>query len=65
MDVLTHSKVAANFKCVVRVVAASSYRVEELWSPDGTYRMRLTLEDPTARIHASAVAKDGVTLYDA
>ncbi|KAJ1390153.1 hypothetical protein SESBI_37691 [Sesbania bispinosa] len=38
----------------------SPYRVEELWSPDGTYRLRLTLEDSTARIHASVVAEDGV-----
>ncbi|KAJ1390158.1 hypothetical protein SESBI_37696 [Sesbania bispinosa] len=62
MDVLTHSEVATKFKCVVRVVAASPYSAEDLWSPDGTYRMRLTLEDPTARIHALVVAKDGVTL---
>ncbi|KAJ1390154.1 hypothetical protein SESBI_37692 [Sesbania bispinosa] len=48
--------------CIIEVVAASPYRVEELWSPDGSYRMRLTLKDPIARIHAFVVAEDGVTL---
>ncbi|KAJ1390157.1 hypothetical protein SESBI_37695 [Sesbania bispinosa] len=62
MDVLTHSEVAAKFKCVVRVVAASPYLAEDLRSPDGTNRMRLTVEDPTVRIHAFVVAEDGVTL---
>ncbi|KAJ1390156.1 protection of telomeres protein 1b [Sesbania bispinosa] len=60
MDIYTHSEVAAKFKCVVRVVAASPYSAEDLWSPDGTYRMRLTLEDSTSRLHAFIVAEDGV-----
>lgn len=50
----------AKFKCVVRVVAVLPCQAEKLCSPSGTYRIRLTLEDPTARIHAFVVAEDGV-----
>ncbi|KAK7251736.1 hypothetical protein RIF29_35191 [Crotalaria pallida] len=64
MDVLTHSEVTAKFKCVVRVVAVLPCQAESLRSPDGTYRMRLTLEDPTARIHAFVLGEDGETLFD-
>lgn len=53
-------KVPARFKCVVRVVAAMPCQAEYLRSSDGTYRMRLTLEDSTARIHAFVIAEDGV-----
>ncbi|KAJ7970263.1 Protection of telomeres protein [Quillaja saponaria] len=64
MDVLTHSEVTAKFKCVVRVIAAIPWKAEEFLSPLGIYRMRLTLEDPTARIHAFVFAEDGETLFD-
>ncbi|CAI8611750.1 unnamed protein product [Vicia faba] len=64
MDVLTHSEVTAKFKCVVRVVAATPYQAEKFCTPAGKYRMRLTLEDPTARIHAFVVDEDGETLFD-
>ncbi|ESW32538.1 hypothetical protein PHAVU_002G330500 [Phaseolus vulgaris] len=64
MSVLTHSEVTANFKCVVRVVAAMPCQAELLRSPAGTYRMRLTLEDSTARIHAYVIDEDGETLFD-
>ncbi|CAJ1936598.1 unnamed protein product [Sphenostylis stenocarpa] len=64
MGVLTHSEVTAKFKCVVRVVAAMPCQAEILCSPAGIYRMRLTLEDSTARIHAYVVAQDGETLFD-
>ncbi|XP_027339925.1 protection of telomeres protein 1b isoform X2 [Abrus precatorius] len=64
MDVLTHSEVTAKFKCLVRVVAAMPCQADSLCSPAGIYRMRLTLEDPTARIHAFVVAEDGETLFD-
>ncbi|CAL0312359.1 unnamed protein product [Lupinus luteus] len=64
MDVLTHSEVTAKFKCVARVVAALPREPEKLRSPFGTYRMRLTLEDPTMRIHAFVLAEDGETLFD-
>ncbi|XP_028752411.1 protection of telomeres protein 1b-like [Neltuma alba] len=64
MDVLTHSQVTAKFKCIVRVVAAMPWPAEKFRSEHGIYRMRLTLEDPTARIHAYVYAEDGVTLFD-
>ncbi|KAM7278128.1 hypothetical protein ACFE04_005262 [Oxalis oulophora] len=59
MDVLTHSEVTAKFKCVVRVVSALPWRVEDFRSPSGIYRIRLTLEDSTARLHAFIHAEDG------
>ncbi|ESR64846.1 protection of telomeres protein 1b [Citrus sinensis] len=62
-DVLTHSQVTAKFKCVVRVVAALPWRSEDFCSPLGNYRIRLTLEDPTARIHAFVYAEDGEKLF--
>ncbi|KAG4398498.1 hypothetical protein GLYMA_08G054800v4 [Glycine max] len=64
MTVLTHSEVTAKFKCVVRVVAATPCQAENLLSSTGEYRMRLTLEDSTARIHAFVTAKDGEVLFD-
>ncbi|KAJ4848372.1 hypothetical protein Tsubulata_020439 [Turnera subulata] len=64
MDVLTSSKATAKFKCVVRVVAIFPWRVEDFRSHDGTYRIRLTIEDPTARIHALIYDEDGVKFFD-
>ncbi|GMI99505.1 Protection of Telomeres 1a [Hibiscus trionum] len=63
MDVLTCKEVAKKFRCVVRVVAATPWQVEDFRSPDGTFRVRFTLEDPTARIHAFAYAKDGENFF--
>ncbi|GMH23370.1 hypothetical protein Nepgr_025213 [Nepenthes gracilis] len=64
LDIITYSKVTAKFKCVVRVVAALPWMAEDFRSPSGTYRIRLTLEDPTSRIHAFVYAEDGITLFD-
>ncbi|AET05602.1 putative protection of telomeres protein [Medicago truncatula] len=64
MDVLTHSEVTAKFTCVVRVVAAKPWQAEKLCSPTSQYMTRLTLEDPTARIHAFVIGEDGETLFD-
>uniref|UniRef100_A0A5B7BNF8 Putative protection of telomeres protein 1b-like isoform X1 n=1 Tax=Davidia involucrata TaxID=16924 RepID=A0A5B7BNF8_DAVIN len=63
MNVLTYSQVTAKFRCVVRVVAAFPWRAEDFRSPHGTYRIRLTLEDPTARIHAFVYAEDGEKFF--
>ena len=63
MSVLTHSKVTAKFKCCSEV-AVMLCQAEELCSPTGIYRMRLTLEDSTARIYAYVFAEDGKTLFD-
>ncbi|XP_021292068.1 protection of telomeres protein 1b-like isoform X3 [Herrania umbratica] len=64
MDILTCRKVRKKFRCVVRFVAAIPWRVEDFCSPRGTYRVRFTVEDPTARIHAFAYAEDGEKFFD-
>jgi hypothetical protein len=64
MNVLNHSKVMNIFKCVVRVVAVQPYQAENFCSFIGKYMMRLTLEDPTTRIHAFVFNKDGETIFD-
>ncbi|XP_059640036.1 protection of telomeres protein 1b-like isoform X4 [Cornus florida] len=63
MNVLTYSEVTAKFRCVVRVIAAFPWQAEDFCSPLGTYRIRLTLEDPTARIHAFLYAEDGEKFF--
>uniref|UniRef100_A0A6N2KJQ7 Telomeric single stranded DNA binding POT1/Cdc13 domain-containing protein n=1 Tax=Salix viminalis TaxID=40686 RepID=A0A6N2KJQ7_SALVM len=63
MDVLTYSEATARFKCIIRVVAAFPWRAED-FSHHGTYRIRLTIEDPTARIHAFIYAEDGEKFFD-
>ncbi|GMY23977.1 protection of telomeres protein 1b-like isoform X1 [Fagus crenata] len=63
MDVLTYSEVTAKFKCVARVVAALPCQAEDFRSPLGTYRIRLTLEDPTARIHVHLYGEDGEKFF--
>ncbi|KAG8388039.1 hypothetical protein BUALT_Bualt02G0083700 [Buddleja alternifolia] len=71
MNVLTHPEVTkpvalqvtCKFKCVVRVVAVYPWRAEDFRSPNGVYRVRLTLEDPTARIHAFLYAEDGMNFF--
>ncbi|OVA00701.1 Telomeric single stranded DNA binding POT1/Cdc13 [Macleaya cordata] len=66
MDLLTYSEVTGKFKCVVRVISLYPCRAEHFRSPIGKreYRMRLTLEDPTARIHAFLYGEDGVKFFD-
>ncbi|PIN05808.1 hypothetical protein CDL12_21650 [Handroanthus impetiginosus] len=63
MNVLTHPEVTCKFKCVVRIVAIFPWRAEDFRSPSGIYRVRLTLEDPTARIHAFLYAEDGTKFF--
>ncbi|XP_059291909.1 protection of telomeres protein 1b-like isoform X5 [Lycium ferocissimum] len=58
MRALANPRVVGKFRCVVRVVASFPWSVEEYRSPSGIYRIRLTLEDPTARIHAYLYAED-------
>ncbi|KAK9136556.1 hypothetical protein Sjap_007150 [Stephania japonica] len=64
MSLLTHSKVIAKFKCVVRVVAIHPWRVEDFHSPvTHNYVLRLTLEDATARLHAFVFSEDGEKFF--
>lgn len=64
MDVLCHPEVTAKFKCVVRVVAMFPWEPVDFRSPEGIYRVRLTLEDPTARLHAFLYDEDAVKFFD-
>ncbi|KAL9248331.1 hypothetical protein vseg_021665 [Gypsophila vaccaria] len=63
MDILTYTQVTAKFKCIVRVVSALPSKVEDFKSPAGVYRVRVTLEDPTARIHAYLYAEDAEMFF--
>ncbi|KGN64177.1 protection of telomeres protein 1a isoform X1 [Cucumis sativus] len=63
MDVLTYPKATAKFKCVVRVIAMYPLQAKDFRSPEGIYRVRLCLEDPTARIHALLYAEDGKQFF--
>ncbi|XP_065850846.1 protection of telomeres protein 1a-like [Euphorbia lathyris] len=63
MDVLTHSKVVSKFRSMVRVVAAFPWRAEDFCSHLGTFRIRLTIEDPTARLHAFLYAEDAEKFF--
>jgi len=42
------------------VIAIYPLQAKDFRSPEGIYRVRLCLEDPTARIHALLYAEDGV-----
>ncbi|KAI4329990.1 hypothetical protein MLD38_028307 [Melastoma candidum] len=63
MEVLCSSEAIAKFKCMVRVVATVPYEAKDFLSPKGIYRIRLTLEDPTARVHAFVYDEDGATFF--
>ncbi|KAA3458399.1 protection of telomeres protein 1b-like isoform X1 [Gossypium australe] len=60
----TKLKVRKKFRCVIRFVAVIPWRVEDFRSPDGVYRVKFTLEDPTARIHAYSYAEDGEKFFN-
>ncbi|MCD9644768.1 hypothetical protein HAX54_033200, partial [Datura stramonium] len=51
MRALANSRVKYKFCCVVQVVTSFPYIVKEYRSSSSTYRIGLTLEDPTIRIH--------------
>nr|CAB3487325.1 unnamed protein product [Digitaria exilis] len=64
MESLTHEQVTHKFKTLVRVVAAYPCRASELrLLLTGSFCLRLTLEDPTARIHAYVHKDDGVMCF--
>lgn len=64
MRALANPKVIGKFHCVVRVVAAFPWLAEHFRSPFGVYRIRLTLEDPTTRIHAYLYKEDAEKFFD-
>ncbi|XP_074577106.1 protection of telomeres protein 1a-like isoform X2 [Curcuma longa] len=62
---IAYPEVTHKCMCIVRLVAAYPWKGEDLISPvTGRYRVRFTLEDPTARIHAFLSAEDGVNFFD-
>ncbi|PWA85606.1 nucleic acid-binding, OB-fold-like protein [Artemisia annua] len=64
MNILSFREVTAKFRCVVRVVAIFPGHPSYFRSHcGGTYRIRLTLEDPTARIHAYLYAEDAEKFF--
>lgn len=63
MNVLTYPEVTYKYRCVVRVAAALPWEVSKFRSPSGIYRIRLTLEDPTARIHAFLYKEDAEEFF--
>ncbi|KAL7237156.1 hypothetical protein ACSBR1_020264 [Camellia fascicularis] len=63
MDVVTLSKDRSRFKCVVRMVAIYPTQVQDFWTPAGRYRINITLEDPTARIHALLCNEDAENFF--
>ncbi|ESQ38708.1 hypothetical protein EUTSA_v10028628mg [Eutrema salsugineum] len=59
MDIITFPKVTYKYKCIVRVVAAYPWQVEKFSSDENrSYRVLLTLEDPTATLEAFLCDKD-------
>ncbi|XP_059443421.1 protection of telomeres protein 1a-like isoform X1 [Corylus avellana] len=65
MDLLTQPEVGGTVKCIVRVLAVCPPQPKEFCTPVGSdqYRMRLTLEDPTARLHATLCGDDWVKFF--
>ncbi|XP_009408094.2 protection of telomeres protein 1a isoform X3 [Musa acuminata AAA Group] len=65
MESLSHPEVTHKCMCIVRVVAAYPWQAKDLRSPvTGHYRVRFTVEDPTARIHAYICGEDGVKFFE-
>ncbi|WVZ61473.1 hypothetical protein U9M48_011337 [Paspalum notatum var. saurae] len=64
MASLTHEQVTHKIKTIVRVVAAYPCRASDLsLLLVGSYCLRLTLEDPTARIHAYIHKDDAAKFF--
>ncbi|XP_065046976.1 protection of telomeres protein 1a-like isoform X1 [Musa acuminata AAA Group] len=64
IESLSHPEVTHKCMCIVRVVAAYPWQAKDLRSPvTGHYRVRFTVEDPTARIHAYICGEDGVKFF--
>lgn len=63
MDLITQAEDEITVRCVVRIVAVSPFDAEK-YRADGRYGIILTLEDPTARIHASLNGLDGDMFFE-
>nr|ACJ49155.1 protection of telomeres 1a protein [Arabidopsis lyrata] len=59
MDIITFPKVTCKYRCIVRVVAAYPWQVDDFCSNENRHhRVLLTLEDPTATLEAFLCDKD-------
>ncbi|KAH7525534.1 hypothetical protein JRO89_XSUnG0079400 [Xanthoceras sorbifolium] len=67
IDVLRYAEVDPKFFCVVRVVAMHTFQAQDFCSFDvsSEYRIRLTLEDSTARIHALLAGEEWMRFFEA
>ncbi|KAJ7955335.1 Protection of telomeres protein [Quillaja saponaria] len=63
MDLLAHSEVNTVVRCIVRVIAVCPAQVNDIFQQVGSdeCRIRLTLEDPTARIHSLICDGEGTS----
>ncbi|XP_020593621.1 protection of telomeres protein 1a-like isoform X2 [Phalaenopsis equestris] len=65
MESLAYPEIMHKFTSIVRVVTSYPWQAKDLRSPaTGNYRVRLTIEDPTARIHAYIFGEDGEKFFD-
>lgn len=65
MESLAYPEVIHKFRTIVRVVASYPWRAKDLRSSaSGKYRVRLTIEDSTARIHAYVYGEDGEKFFN-
>jgi hypothetical protein len=62
MDIITFPKVTCKYRCIVRVVAAYPWQVEDFCSDENRrhHQVLLTLEDSTATLEAFLCNKDAV-----
>ncbi|KAG7583476.1 Nucleic acid-binding OB-fold [Arabidopsis suecica] len=58
MDIITFPKVTCKYRCIVRVVTAYPWQVDDFCSNENRLRVLLTLEDPTATLEAFLCDKD-------
>ncbi|KAG7578798.1 Nucleic acid-binding OB-fold [Arabidopsis thaliana x Arabidopsis arenosa] len=59
MDIITFPKVTCKYRCIVRVVSAYPWQVDDFCSNENRlHRVLLTLEDPTATLEAFLCDKD-------
>ncbi|KAL1224910.1 Protection of telomeres protein 1a [Cardamine amara subsp. amara] len=59
MDIITFPKVTWKYRCIVRVIAAYPWQIEDFYSDENhRHRVVLTLEDPTATLEAFLCDKD-------
>ncbi|KAJ3674458.1 hypothetical protein LUZ60_005074 [Juncus effusus] len=64
MDSLSNKQAPHEIKCIARVVDIHPYKIEKWRSPfDAHFEIRLTLEDPTARIHAYLAGQDAEKFF--